>query len=197
MDVATLFRAVPSELQLAGDGRTVEGVVVPYDEPADVVDEYGPTPGEVAAYREVFTDVSFARQLQGFAARPALMMRIALNLDHRRELDREVGFTQAVESTPAGLVARFRLRPTANLDLVRAMLAETHTGLSVECRLLKSRVRPDGVVERRTVELAGVAATPTPAYAGAGITAMRAADDDATRPTPALDAIRDRWGFAD
>jgi HK97 family phage prohead protease len=186
-----IYRALPPDMTL--DGRTVEGVVVPYDEPAEVCDDYGPAP----VYREVFTETSFARQLQGFAARPALMSRIILNLDHRRELDHEVGFTESVTSTPAGLVARFKLRPTANLELVRSMLAETHTGLSVECALIKSRTRPDGVVERRTAVLVGVAAVPVPAYAGAGITALRADDAAGDRPTPLLDAIAARWGFAD
>jgi HK97 family phage prohead protease len=177
---------------LSLDGRTVEGVVVPYEEPAEVADDLGPTP----VYREVFTETSFARQLQGFAARPGLVRRVGFNLDHRQELDRTVGWTDAVESTPAGLVARFGLYPTANLDLVRSMLAETHTGLSVECAVHKSRTRPDGVVERRTVQLLGVAAVPVPAYAGAGITALRDADDGPL-PTPLLDAIAARWGFAD
>lgn len=178
------------------EGRTVEGVVVPYDQPAEVADSLGPSP----VYREVFTETSFARQLQGFAARPGLVKRVALNLDHRHELDRQIGWLDAATSTPTGLVARFGLYPTANLELVRSMLAETHTGLSVECALHKSRIRGDGVVERRVVELVGVAATPTPAYAGAGITAMR--DDDGgdvfgARPTPLLDAVAARWGFTD
>jgi hypothetical protein len=51
-------------------------------------------------------------------------------------------------------------------------------------------------VERRTVELVGVAAVPVAAYASAGITAMREADDT-PRPTPLLDAIAARWQFTD
>jgi phage head maturation protease len=155
----------------------------------------------------VFTETSFARQLQGFAARPDLVRRVGFNLDHRTELDRTIGWTDAVTSTSAGLVARFGLYPTANLDLVRSMLAETHTGLSVECAVHKSRLRPDGVMERRVVQLVGVAATPVPAYAGAGITAIRAdmlgntAQDDRgaddVMPTPLLDAVAARWGFTD
>jgi HK97 family phage prohead protease len=191
--VDLITRALTGALTL--EGRTVEGVVVPYDVQAEVADDLGPSP----VYREVFTETSFARQLQGFAARPGLVRRVGFNLDHRTELDRQIGWTDAVASTPAGLVCRFGLYPTANLDLVRAMLAETHDGLSVECAVHKSRVRDDGVVERRVVELVGVAATPTPAYAGAGITALRAdaAADRLDRPTPALDAVRDRWGFVD
>ena len=185
--------------QLTLEGRTVEGVVVPYDVPADVADEHGPTPGEWAAYREVFTEVSFARQLAGIAARPDLLGAIGYKLEHTDDLRHRIGWTQAVQSTPAGLVARFALYPTANLDLVRAMLTESHRGMSLEASLIKSRVRPDGVVERRTVVLRAVAAVPAAAYAGAGITAMRAADDDpgTPRPTPVLDAIAARWGFTD
>jgi phage head maturation protease len=190
-----IVRAVAGELSL--EGRTVEGVVVPYGVEAEVADEHGPAP----IYREVFTATSFARQLQGFAARPDLVRRVEFNLDHRRELDRQIGYTSDVTSTDDGLIARFALYPTANLEQVRAMLTESHKSLSVECLLHRSRIRPDGVVERRVVELRGVAATPAGAYAGAGITAMRGVVDDddqfGRRPTPMLDAVREAWGFVD
>jgi hypothetical protein len=123
---------------LTFDGRTVEGVVVPYDEPAEVADDLGPEP----VYREVFTETSFARQLQGIAARPALLKRVGLNLDHRAELDRHIGYMTAATSTPTGLAGRFALYPSANLDLVRSMLTETHTGLSVECALASWNAAP-------------------------------------------------------
>ena len=194
MAAEMITRSFTAELSL--DGRTVEGLVVPYDVPAEVCDEHGPTP----VYREVFTETSFARQLQGIAAGRARHQEIGFTLDHRLDLDRHVGYMADAESTPVGLRARFALYPTANLELVRAMLAESHTGLSVEAALLKSRVRPDGVVERRVAQLVRVAAVPTPAYAGAGITALRAdagVDVDEIRPTPILDAVAARWGFTD
>jgi HK97 family phage prohead protease len=189
--VDTITRSYTTDLTF--EGRTIEGVVVPYEEPADVADDLGPTP----IYREVFTPTSFARQLQGIAAGRLKVKAIGLNLDHRRELDRHIGYMAEATSTDAGLLGRFTLLERADIDLVRSMLAETHTGLSVECAVYKSRVRPDGVVERRTVELIGVAATPTPAYAGAAITAMRAADPDLPLPTPLLDAVAAEWGFTD
>jgi hypothetical protein len=192
--VDVIWRSVAADVTL--DGRTVEGVVVPYDVPADVVDEFGPTPGEVCAYREVFVETSFARQLQGIAARPDLLRGITYKLEHTEDIRHRIGYTAAMASTPAGLVARFGLYPTADLDLVRSMLAESHGALSMEAGLVKSRTRPDGVIERRTVVLRAVAAVPAGAYVGAAITAMRA-DADAEHSTPALDAVRDRWGFTD
>jgi HK97 family phage prohead protease len=189
---ANIFRSYVGDVTVDADGRTIEGVIVPYDQPAEVADDYGPAP----VYREVFTATSFARQLQGIAARPDLLRGIALKLDHRDELERHIGWTRAVESTETGLVGRFGLHARADIDLIRSMLADSHKGLSLEARLLKSRVRPDGVVERRVVELVNVAAVPAGAYVGAGITAMRAADD-VDRPTPQLDSIRDAWGFTD
>lgn len=187
----TIVRAYAGELTL--EGRTVEGVVVPYGEEAEVVDGLGPTP----VYRETFTPTSFARQLQGIAAGRASFMNIGFTLDHREDVDGYIGCMTDATSTDAGLVARFGLRNRANLDLIRSMLAESHTGLSVKALLRKSRVRADGVVERVQAELVHVAAVPMAAYAGAAITAMRAADDDRPAPTPILDAIRDRWGFTD
>lgn len=186
-----ILRAYPGDLTL--EGRTVEGVVVPYEQPADVADDYGPAP----VYREVFTSTSFARQLQGIAARPDLLRGITFKLEHRDELNHRIGWTQAVESTDAGLSARFGLHDRADLDLIRSMLEQSHRGLSIEARLHKSRVRADGVVERRVVELVNVAAVPAGAYVGAGITAMRGAAGELPRPTPTLDAIRDAWGFVD
>jgi len=190
-DPVTIVRSYTSELTL--EGRTVEGVVVPYGVEAEVADDLGPTP----VYRETFTPTSFAGQLQGIAAGRASFMNIGFTLDHRDDLDRYIGCMTDAESSAAGLVARFTLRHRDNLDLVRSMLAESHTGLSVQAIIRRSKVRADGVVERLQAHLVNVAAVPMPAYAGAGITAMRAADDDRPAPTPMLDAVAVRWGFVD
>ena len=188
------------------DGLTVEGVVVPYGEVAEVADDLGPTP----VYRETFNPAAFATQLAVFQRRPDLTGGIYLNLDHRPEISRQIGWAVELTSDDTALRARFTLNPRhPDLDVIRGMLAGSsdgdvagsHGGLSVEAGIGKSRVRDDGVVERVQAHLYGAAAVPAPAYAGAGITALRANSDYAAAladmGTPRLDAAAAAWGFHD
>lgn len=180
------------DAELAVAGRIVEGVIVPYEVPAEVADDLGPTP----VYREVFTATSFARQLQEMARQPRLVTNVGLKLDHRHDLDHRIGFTVELTSADDGLHGRFELHDGQDLDKIRSMLTRSHTGLSVEAGVRASRVRPDGVVERVGMHLYHVAATPVAAYAGAGITAIRAnVDDDGPPVTPLLDAAAAAWGW--
>lgn len=191
MALTRLRRTMTVDLT-AADDHTVTGVVVPYNEPADVCDDYGPTP----VYREVFTPASFAGQMQGVAAgRP--VSGITLNIDHRPELDYLIGNAVALRSTDAGLVATFDLYPSRDIDKVLAMLTRSHTGLSIEAGAGRSRTWADGTVERLQCTLFAAAATTTPAYAGAGITAVRADQypEPAPLPTPHADAAAAAWGW--
>ena len=192
-----ITRAV-SAADLSVDGLTVDGVVMPYGETAEVCDDLGPT----AVYREAFTPGAFSNQLRVLRERPDLRGKVHLNLEHNPDLGYRLGYLTDIRSDDDALRCTFTLiRTNPNLDLVRGMLAESHTGLSVECGIGKSRVRSDGVVERVEAHLYGAAAVPAPAYAGAGITSLR---DDAMYDqayaglgTPRLDAAAASWGFHD
>jgi hypothetical protein len=73
--------------------------------------------------------------------------------------------------------------------MVREMLTESHTGLSV---FFTDRVPPrvvDGVRQRVSVTVHHVAATPIPAYEGATIASVRA-NEELVLGTPALDEWR-------
>lgn len=175
-------------LGVVDDGRTVEGRIVPYDIPATVDDGDGP-------YLEVLTKASLAGTFQGFAARHDYG-RIGLNLDHRDSLDHRIGCAVEIRDGDDGAYATFELYDGHDLPKVRSMLTSSHTGLSIEFGARGRRTRDDGVVEQLGVHIFGVAATPTPAYAGAGILAMRDDDGDPPPPpTPMLDEMIARWGF--
>jgi hypothetical protein len=168
------------------DAGTVTGRVVPYESPAHVVDVEGD-------YDEVFTGVSFAGMLQGFARAPNRVRAVGLDLDHRPELDHRIGYATALESSDDGLYGTFALYGGADTPKVRSMLSSSHTGLSIDFGARHTRTRPDGTRERLGVHLFRVAATPTPIYAGAEILAVRADDEPGDIVTPRLDASVARW----
>jgi hypothetical protein len=70
------------------------------------------------------------------------------------------------------------------------MLRESHNGLSIAFHDTRPPKIIDDVVARVQVHIGHVAATPSPAYANAGITAMRdAAPELVLAGTPKLDDV--------
>lgn len=165
---------------------TVAGRIVPIGVEAEIT-EPGPD-GELRTYREVFLPGCSVRVRQQ-ADRHGGPRWVGLKLDHSETLDHRIGWATALDERTDGLYATFGLYQGADLDKVRSMLRESHTGLSIEFSDAVPPVTGDGLVSRRQIHLHGVAATPIPAYAGAVITAVRSLDapDDGT---PRLDAAR-------
>jgi hypothetical protein len=173
-----------------GEGRSVEGRIVPYEAPATVDDGEGP-------YLEVFTRASMVGAFQGFAARHDYQ-RVGLNLDHRRDsLDHRIGCAVDIRDGDDGAYATFELYDGHDLPKVRSMLETSHRGLSLDFGSRGRRRRDDGAIEHLGVHIFTVGATPTPAYAEAQILALRGGDDDEPPPppTPMLDEMIARWGF--
>lgn len=174
-----------------GDGRTVEGRIVPYMEPAIIV-EPNPLTGKLEKYREQFLPGSCARMVQGAKARGSANF-IKLLIGHTDSFDTDVGYAQSLREEDDGAYAVFRLHddPT-HLTKVRSMLRESHTGLSLNFADVKEPKVIDGIVSRVQVHVTHVAATPTPAYAGAAILAMReeSLEEVPTFGTPNLDAVK-------
>lgn len=169
-----------------GDGRTVEGRIVPYNEIATVV-EVDDT-GKVIKYDEMFLPHSCARMAQGALARNNAHW-IKLLLDHDEGFDRWIGGGVMLWEEDDGAYASFRLHRDQNLDKVRSILEDTHSGLSIHFADIKPPREVDGVRQRVQVHIDHVAATPTPAYVGAGITAMRETGEPLIG-TPHLDSVR-------
>jgi phage head maturation protease len=178
-----------AEFQLRDDGRTLDGCIVPYAEPADVVDLNDE--GELVRYREQFLLHSLANMAQGFKARSGKGMNVPLLLDHdESSMDRMVGFATNIESRDEGAFATFRLYDDANIVKVRSILTESHTGLSIKFRDIREPKLIDGIVSRVQVYVAHVAATPIPTYAGAAIASVRSNGEPVIAPTPSLDEVK-------
>ena len=173
VDVQVLQRSFTLDTIAEGDGRTITGRCVPYDEPALVRDTPdGPT------YREVWRHGVFRNVCKS-------PNRTTLNYDHRDGLTDLIGHAVELAEQPDGLHATFRALPGASgdqgLELIRAGIA---TGLSIHAWVTPrgSRYAADGTVERVKAErLPHVALCREPAYAGAGVTAVRA--NDGARPS--------------
>ena len=109
-----LTRTSPADLEIRadGDGRTVFGVVVPYNSPADIVEARG-------AYRETFARGAFNGQL----ADPAAIGRVRLLSQHQRDREPVWGARVELRDDAAGLIGAFKVAKTQAgdeaLELVR------------------------------------------------------------------------------
>lgn len=176
-----------AQFALRDDGRTLDGLIVPYGEVAHVVEV--DDAGDVIRFEEQFLPHSLANMAQGFKARSGKGMQCPLVLDHDESMETTVGFATMIESRDDGAYGTFRLYDAANIVKIRSMLKESHTGLSVKFRDIREPKLIDGVVSRVQVFIRHVAATPTPTYANAAIGSIRS-NEVVESPRPALDDVR-------
>lgn len=169
----------PAHWHWRGDANTVEGRMVPFGEPAMVVED-----GEV--YTEMFDPGSMTRMEQIAKARGNAAW-IAFNLEHDEGFPARIGYARTLEQRDDGAWGIFKLYPGNDLAKVRSMLEESHTGLSVMFDDIAPPREVDGIRHRVQVSVRHVAATPMPTYAGATITAVRATEPPLVVGTPALD----------
>ena len=164
------------ELRVAddGDGRTLEGIAVPYDE----VTEFTPHGAE--------------RFLQGAMAKTAHdwgQRRRALKVLRNHDTDHPIGHVVAFDDTPGGLRVSIRLADTTR---AREAVEEVREGLldSMSIGFRATKERKSGKV-REVVEaaLAEISLVPVPAYAGALVESVRQASEPiayTTAPPPPL-----------
>lgn len=172
------------------DGRTVEGKIVPYNEPAKVM-ERDRTTGEIKTFYEQFLPRSCMAMAQGVKARGNAAFISFLMEHNERDLDAKIGYAATLEDKEDGAYAMFRLYGGRDLEKVASMLAESHRGLSVNFVDTKPPRVIDGIVSRVQVHIDHVAATPMPVYSSAAISGMRSEDGGLLVPeTPALDDVR-------
>ena len=167
-----LHRFITAELEPTDDGRTLVGRCVPYDQAAPVVDPDG------AAYSEMFVRGAFLRATKA-------PNRVWLRFEHRIGLMEQLGRGQSFEEREDGLYGTLRVAKGSVGDHALSLVADGMlTGLSVGFRPLEERRRvANGVVIRRRCHLEEVSLVTEPAYAGAGVTEVRAA-------RPATQALR-------
>lgn len=173
----TYLRAFPSEIERTGP-RQLTGRVVPYNVPADVLDEL--PGGQYDVYREGFRPGAFGPQVN--TREKGVLSKIALVHRHDGGLGYLGPFT-GLREQPEGLygdVAVLRSKADDVEDLLAAGIAE----LSVEFRLPRSNhtdIDADGIRWRTRAHLEGVALEPKGAYRSAQVLAYRAGLDEEQR----------------
>lgn len=177
-----LFRAFPAELS-AGDGRTLDVRIVPYNESVEVGD---PPWAPKSVYREAFLPGAFDRQLRAAD-------KVVMDVEHE-DYKRGGGFMSWIgratmlRSAPDGLYGTFRIFEGEMGDKALALVREGVLGaVSMEFEALKSIRRSDGLVQRARAHLDKVALLRQGAYEGSKVLAVRQAPivlsgDDLAQP---------------
>lgn len=162
------IRSVESALEITGDGRTVVGLLAPYNEIARVDDGFGP-------YWETYETGCFERCIRG---NPSYLR---VQLEHNGHW---VGRGAVWRDGPKGLAAEMRLDNTEAGREAAFKIRDGQTpGLSLAYLPGQNRtvVHKDGreVVHRRRVKaIHHVALCQTPAYAAAQVEMVRDAPPD-------------------
>lgn len=149
------------EARADGDGRTITGIAVPFDEPTPIR-EMG------REFVEVFRRGSFTQTINGGVE------RVKLLLSHDRHT-LAVGKAVGLREDPAGLVGEFRVSDTADgrdaLTLVRDGVIDA---FSIGFVPVRDQWNADETfVERLEVKLSEVSLVNFPAFDGARITGVR------------------------
>lgn len=177
-------RALPVTLEPTGDGWTLYGRAVPYEQPQEVTDD-----GK-SYYLEAFAERSFSKDVAKGGRWVNLMVGHAGD-----EGDRYLGRCVSIQEPGGGLDLAFRI------DRTHPLAEEARSGelmhWSVSAHVYRSRqVRLDDgsqVLMREQCGLSHVAATASPQYQGAGVLVARDHElIQAPAVTPLLDAARAR-----
>lgn len=160
-----LFRTSSADLVIRSDGRTVSGIAVPYDTPAEIR-ELG------SSYTEVFRKGAFERTIRERG--PA---RCKFLVQHQRER-LPVGRATKLEERDDGLYAEFYVSRTAAGDELLTLIRDKAVdGLSIGFVPIRSSWSRDRqTCERTEVKLLEVSATAWPCYDNAAITGVRQQD---------------------
>ncbi|MGB3359873.1 MAG: HK97 family phage prohead protease [Rhodococcus qingshengii] len=112
MQHQTLTRALSSDLEIrsSGDGRTVHGIVVPFDSPSDIRDYDG-------EYTETFKRGTFARSIAEAG------YRVKLLAQHNRQT-MPLGRAMSLREDAAGLYGEFRVSATQAGDEVLELIRD-------------------------------------------------------------------------
>jgi HK97 family phage prohead protease len=174
----------------AGDGRTINVRVVPFNEVADVAD-----PPDFKPYKEQFMPGAFARN-------EPHAHRIRLRSDHAA-LDENggrksgtsgiVGNGVKLTETAGGYEGEFKFLDTPDAMTARELVLNGgYDGVSAEFLPIKSVRTNDGIVQRQVAHLDSVALATGPAYSTATILSLREeqiVDESMLPPPPDLEIL--------
>jgi hypothetical protein len=166
-----------------GDGRTVDVLIVPYDEQIEHNDGFGGVPKGVV-YREQWTPGVFAHQ-DGAAN------RVLANVEHEEGIRGIVGHGLSLLERTDGFYGSFKIHDTPDGDKALLLIREgVFSGVSVEARPRKSQRTVDGLVRRVKADLVNIAFTRIGAYKRAGVLAVREqADNEITLIDEAMQPV--------
>lgn len=178
--LTALTRAIDvCELEVRSDGRTLEGTVLPWNQPASIIEPGG-------RYVEVFVRGAFAD------AKPD---SIPLTRMHPRDgRDLPIGVTVELDDQPARLRGAWHVSDVELGNEVLA-LAKDRVPLALSVGFIElpngnrwnhNRTR----VERVCAQLDHIAVVRSGAYPGAKVEAVRHAQDDTEASTPLLSLAR-------
>lgn len=168
-------RISPTDLEVrsGGDGRTVSGIAVPFDEEADI-----------GAYLEVFRRGAFERTIAERG--PG---RVKFLAAHGRDQALPIGRASVLREDAAGLYGEFKVSKTVAGDEVLELVRDgALDSLSVAFDPVRDR-QHGNILERLEVRLLEVSAVAFPAYRGALIGALRS-DGREVPPVVTADARR-------
>ena len=155
--------AADLEIRSDGSGRTVHGIVVPWDSPARVSDGGAP-------YTEQFQRGAFTKHLNE-RTRPVKLLS-----QHNR--DKPLGVSTVLREDASGLYGEFKVSNTQfgndQLELVRDGALDS---FSVGFTPVK-HIKRDGVLVRTEAKLRETSLVTFPAYAGALVGGVRALSGD-------------------
>ena len=164
-------------LQFRDDGAKtfVEGLVVPFNSPTDIVEVRSDGP---IRYREQFAPGAFQRAVRA-------PHRVTFVYGHSDSLSERLGSGESFVESVEGLIGTFRL-DRSRCEQARDVIETSHSALSVGFVSLFPAAmteREGELVIRSSVHLGHVAVVPMGAYTEARVLAMRGDIDD--EPTPA------------
>lgn len=158
----SLSRAFVSDIEVRSDGRTIHGIVVPYDQPATVSDGGRP-------YREAFQRGAFNQALGHMNGNYAKVKLLSQHQSGRNPLGRAT----MLRDDTSGLYGEFHVSDTAAgneaLSLVRDGALDS---FSVGFSAVKQAKRGD-IVWRTEVGIREASLVTFPAYAGALVGGVR------------------------
>lgn len=159
-----LRRTAPPDLSTRGpDGRTIFGIIAPFDEETRVNDGWGP-------YTEVLKRGAFAKTIREQGD------RCKLCVNHDKTVRLPVGRAVSLREDAAGVFGEFRISRTSEgddaLELVRDGVVDS---FSVGMIPVKEHEKRPGYVERTEVKLTETSLVSFPAYEGARIAGIRSA----------------------
>lgn len=151
-------------LRSDGDGRTVHGVVVPYNQTTTIHDSEG-------EYEERFLPGAFARSISQRGSK----VRLLVNHLARERLP--IGKATLLREDAAGLYAEFQVSKTRDGDEALTLIQDgVVDGFSVGFLPIRQRRGEDHAVERVEAALREVSVVAFPAYEGAAIAGVRSID---------------------